>query len=1500
MIIETTRLAKIGLVILILNTFYVFSKPYDDKTERNIHVSVETWEKSPFKIRLLEGISGFNESLYLETLQFLSGTGTDDYEDESDEEDLESDQSNDKQVYEGLFKKLALSSEEKSIIDFNIVYNKFSPRVKAHYDYYTKRLSPEYRKKLEKRCNQDSFGSSVIQNDGRIDSWLEFDDKIYCSVDDLFALQTSKKKTDEIEPFDRVIGTNVKAPLMVLYGDIESPKFLMMLKYLLKEAENQKLRFVWRYIPPHDAGKENMTGYGAFLPQLTNKHTTSNIRKKEKIDRISLKKNFDKIGKSAPVKNLDPDDLKDLGTKIVSFVFDRTKSMHTRYSDLVKILQDFPKYASHLSSWTAANMKGIKEHMAVNEKLGLSKESIGLYINGSPLNKLELDVYKLVDKILDELKLSKSLNRLGFSVHQTKKLLSKFALMSAVKEHQYRKGNTLLGNNENRFRVYKYRTDDNFYKGGVFFFNDIEKDKAYEKFDTDKSQAYSQELIRSLKPGHVPPLRENIHDVIFALHLSDKSQLRTFLTLARFILDEQFPMQVGIIALPGSEKDNHLAKLLYFLAAKTNPVEIYAFLYKYHEAKNQIEEDELLGKFSDFTPENVNDDIYLKTLKRFDIEGPSIVINGVINSLDDKWHLLLRNQIMQDVKFLQFYVENNMYSDEPLKSIIYNNAKSKRNLQIIPRDPSEIKYKQITETLLHHSYRLKRKGVSNDIPASLWIIGDLNTKEMKDQLIESLLFLKKAHNFPAQLRIISTAVNTQFDKYMKRVSSGSLNEQDIDLLISKIESNLFDESKRKPNEDVLLVLDESNLPSSHLYLLFNSRYIRVLRKLSSAELLEVFEYEKSQRLGQIRNIVNEYSTAFLYKDLQDFVPLDQDFLDWFDLLLSHLTNSFHLDDNMFVNDVARYDFSSLDFHNSIFLQADERDGPIDVLLIIDPLDEDAQKYVSIVQAVMDFPFLSVRILLQAVDIDLKINSRFYRGLYPRSTPDFIENKLLVLDSATFDYVPVEEAYSSSLDVPIRQIVMPSFVEPGIDINSIRPSESTNNNISIIYQLERILVEGFARNVVLDVPASGVSLNLENQVTTKNAVVMSNFGYFQLQAVPGAWKLSIDSAEDAKDDFVLLSASKKRFNSNTKPISDAAINVFSLDGELLRVRLAPDEGLQGSKKPANKDAKKAKGGFSSLFKKEVPAHADINIFSIASGHLYERLMRIMMLSVSKNTDNLVKFWLLENFLSPSFKNSLPLLAKECSFEYEFITYKWPNWLRYQSETHRAVWGYKILFLDVIFPQSLDKVIFVDADQVARGDYKELVDMDLEGAPYGFVPMCDSKREMDGFRFWKQGYWSQVLKDDLLYHISALYVVDLKTFRKISAGDRLRNHYQKLSSDPNSLANLDQDLPNNMQRSLKIHSLPQEWLWCETWCDDDDLLTAKAIDLCNNPLSKESKVDTAKRLIPEWTEYDNFVEGLLKRAKKSTYTSDYSSPSSSSTNAKGDAEDSGEIVDAHDEL
>jgi pyruvate/2-oxoglutarate dehydrogenase complex dihydrolipoamide acyltransferase (E2) component len=85
---------------------------------------------------------------------------------------------------------------------------------------------------------------------------------------------------------------------------------------------------------------------------------------------------------------------------------------------------------------------------------------------------------------------------------------------------------------------------------------------------------------------------------------------------------------------------------------------------------------------------------------------------------------------------------------------------------------------------------------------------------------------------------------------------------------------------------------------------------------------------------------------------------------------------------------------------------------------------------------------------------------------------------------------------------------------------------------------------------------------------------------------------------------------------------------------------------------------------------------IHVYSVATGALYERFLKIMMLSVSQHTSLPVKFWLLDNFLSPSFKAAALALAEERGFEIAWVNYSWPSWLRGQAELQRRIWGMKV--------------------------------------------------------------------------------------------------------------------------------------------------------------------------------------------------------------------------------
>mmetsp|Transcript_15299 Transcript_15299/g.41363 ORF Transcript_15299/g.41363 Transcript_15299/m.41363 type:complete len:1550 (+) Transcript_15299:445-5094(+) len=465
------------------------------------------------------------------------------------------------------------------------------------------------------------------------------------------------------------------------------------------------------------------------------------------------------------------------------------------------------------------------------------------------------------------------------------------------------------------------------------------------------------------------------------------------------------------------------------------------------------------------------------------------------------------------------------------------------------------------------------------------------------------------------------------------------------------------------------------------------------------------------------------------------------------------------------------------------------------------------------------------------------------------------------------------------------------------------------------------------------PPRGLQLHLGTfaEPHIRDTLVMSNMAYFQLKAAPGMWQLSLapgrtqeiyvmqpsstDAAAPAtaaskeEGDGVPQTGTCGSRGSNEQACDESKLStgvvLSSLAGKhmILRVHKRPgkeredvlkaagevasdeeDEeeeedldladyedlllGLTGQpkKKPPPKPAPPpsiSDGQSGQLLGGEV-----INVFTVASGHMYERLQKIMVLSVIKNTKSRVKFWFIKNYMSPQHKQVIPAMAKQYGFDYEFVTYKWPNWLHKQTDKQRIIWAYKILFLDVLFPLGVERIIFVDSDQVVRTDLADLYHMDIQGKPYAYTPFCNNNKEMDEFRFWKGGFWSQHLRGKP-YHISALYLVDLKRFRAMAAGDQLRVVYDQLSKDPNSLANLDQDLPNYVQHSIPIFSLPKEWLWCESWCGDSTKAKAKTIDLCNNPKTKEPKLTAARRIISEWPALDAEQAEFTRHAEMEIY-------------------------------
>lgn len=546
----------------------------------------------------------------------------------------------------------------------------------------------------------------------------------------------------------------------------------------------------------------------------------------------------------------------------------------------------------------------------------------------------------------------------------------------------------------------------------------------------------------------------------------------------------------------------------------------------------------------------------------------------------------------------------------------------------------------------------------------------------------------------------------------------------------------------------------------------------------------------------------------------------------------------------------------------------------DITAIIDPVSQGAQKISDTLRVLSQVTNAKIRVFLNCVDkhSETPQKSYFRMVLEPELAFNDANGQISPGPQARFNNLPEEPIFTMHYHIPDNWLIEP--VKSIYDLDNIKLANvGEGSGVHSEFELEYLLLEGHCFEAYTGNPPRGLQLTLGTKAepVVVDTIVMANLGYLQLKSRPGRWLLRLrDGRSSELYDIVSVDGTE------TKGGQDIPVLISSFQSKIVKLRVSkkPDkrnEELLESDSDRDKDAgglwnsiTSTFGGSSAKANGDSDNEEPLNIFCLASGHLYERLLKIMMLSVTRTTKAPVKFWILKSYLSPNLKEFLPYYAAKYGFQYEYVQYKWPRWLNQQREKQRIIWGYKILFLDVMFPLDVKKIIFVDTDQIVRADLTELRDLDLGGAPYGYTPFCDSNTEMEGFRFWKTGYWKNHLAGRK-YHISALYVVDLVKFRQIAAGDRLRGQYQALSQDPNSLSNLDQDLPNNMIHQVPIKSLPQEWLWCETWCDKGSLAQAKSIDLCNNPLTKEPKLDAARRIVSEWTDYDEEMQALADDIK-----------------------------------
>ncbi|XP_041360300.1 UDP-glucose:glycoprotein glucosyltransferase 1-like [Gigantopelta aegis] len=1162
------------------------------------------------------------------------------------------------------------------------------------------------------------------------------------------------------------------------------------------------------------------------------------------------------------------------------------------------ISQNFPTQARSLVRVKVDN--DFKMEMERNQQMfennhGVMPGESALFVNGLQINMDVYDIFALIEAMKSEAKILEGLHSLGFKGDDVPKLLSI----------------DLKGSDDTKYALDIRHT-------AVQFVNDLENDKKYMGWPNSL-----QDFLRPTFPGMLRHIRKNIFHLIFIVNPAEK-QSRELIRMAEAFLVHKAPIRLGLVlAVNSNESEDEkseageaFAKAFNFIKVDESAAKALSFITDVYEKydddvltaesvkaefKNQYPGEDLnivFGKESDY------DDVMKAGSDYISQSGldnlPQVLMNGIplkkkflsqdlfeegvvseiLAATTDIQQAVYKGHLHDGLTVLDWLMERDNVLPRLSSRVL---SPSKITLDIteniddeILHDPdtfSHLPARDKTSVIAGNLKYLARKEEETLHPVTMWVVADLDSVEGRQHMYNAIKQLK--HSGDMRLSVVFNPVSSDGENKINKAVNAALN-----VLVGNNARNFITKLVKEETVEELKS-GEKTMEDLAVHGMDIKAYLSALEKQSDKFLQshqvfaqQVLGFQPGDRgvvtngkvLGPLRDGENFTTDDFALLEKFIYSQFAKKISDQIKTLGHKGTKGSELSLKVGALLTAKSQSESRkkvifgsDKHSVVKIPADETAPAFFIEAIVDPVSRDAQKLASLLEVLREVTNVEIKLYLNSKDklSEMPLKS-FYRCVLEPEVNFNDDGSYTSGPYARFNDLPQKTLLTVIMEPPESWLVQ--AVRSPYDLDNIL-LEEVDVAVTAEFELEYILLEGHCYDANSMQPPRGLQFTLgtNRSDTLMDTIVMANLGYFQLKANPGVWLLKLREGRSLE----IYDIESHEFTDTPPGSNDLVVAIGGFKSKIIRVKVAKKSDKQGEQ--LLQDGDDSPGLWDSLSSSITGSVTDgdqdntLNIFSLASGHLYERLLRIMMLSVLKQTKSKVKFWFLKNYLSPTFKDFIPYMAKEHGFEYELVQYKWPRWLNQQKEKQRVIWGYKILFLDVLFPLDVKKIIFVDADQIVRADLQELHDLDLGGAPYGYTPFCSSRKEMDGFRFWKSGYWASHLAGRK-YHISALYVVDLKRFRRVAAGDRLRGQYQGLSQDPNSLSNLDQDLPNNMIHQVAIKSLPQEWLWCETWCSDEEKTVAKTIDLCNNPLTKEPKLKAAMRIVPEWKEYDYKIKVL----------------------------------------
>nr|XP_030132085.3 UDP-glucose:glycoprotein glucosyltransferase 2 isoform X3 [Taeniopygia guttata] len=299
-------------------------------------------------------------------------------------------------------------------------------------------------------------------------------------------------------------------------------------------------------------------------------------------------------------------------------------------------------------------------------------------------------------------------------------------------------------------------------------------------------------------------------------------------------------------------------------------------------------------------------------------------------------------------------------------------------------------------------------------------------------------------------------------------------------------------------------------------------------------------------------------------------------------------------------------------HSVVKFEPQENDPFYDIIAIVDPLTREAQKMTHLLIVLKDIINMKLRLFLNCrsklSEVPLK---SFYRFVLEPELTYGINKHLPSEPVAKFLELPESPLLTLNMITPESWLV--EAVNSSCDLDNIHLQEIKGAVIAE-YELEYILLEGHCFDVTTGQPPRGLQFTLgtKKSPVMVDTIVMANLGYFQLKANPGAWTLRLRKGRSEE----IYQVFSHEGTDSVAELTDVIVVLNNFRSKIIKVQVQKKPDKVNEELLTDETTGK-KGNMESVarFSEDIPTDekekkSDINIFSVASGHLYERFLRLI--------------------------------------------------------------------------------------------------------------------------------------------------------------------------------------------------------------------------------------------------------------------------------------------------